>query len=103
MLQPFYSIAPMNALFSSIAWCAAMPNRWSILALMTFAVIWPFVNGDRKRRPSYAGQHQWHNGIGPVVGPGRGERAFCRCTPCHLTFRKFQVSSKAPRALKLLE
>ena len=27
-------------------WCAAKPNRWSILALLTFAVIWPFVNGD---------------------------------------------------------
>ena len=36
----------MNALFSSMAWCVAKPNRWSILALLTFAVIWPFVNGD---------------------------------------------------------
>ena len=35
----------MNALFSSMAWCAAKPNRWSILAVLTFALIWPFVNG----------------------------------------------------------
>jgi hypothetical protein len=41
----FYSIAAMNALFSSMAWCAAKPNRWSILAVLTFALIWPFVNG----------------------------------------------------------
>lgn len=46
MIQLFYGIAAMNALFSSMAWCAAKPNRWSILALLTFAVIWPFVNGD---------------------------------------------------------
>jgi hypothetical protein len=44
--QLFYSIAAMNALFSSMAWCAAKPDRWSILAVLTFAVIWPFVNGD---------------------------------------------------------
>jgi hypothetical protein len=43
--QLFYSIAAMNALFSSMAWCAAKPNRWSILAVLTFALIWPFVNG----------------------------------------------------------
>jgi FtsH-binding integral membrane protein len=41
----FYSIAAMNALFSSMAWCAARPNRWSILAVLTFALIWPFANG----------------------------------------------------------
>jgi uncharacterized membrane protein YfcA len=44
-LQLFYSIAAMNALFSSMAWCAAKPNDWSILATLTFALIWPFVNG----------------------------------------------------------
>jgi hypothetical protein len=43
--QLFYGIATMNALFSSMAWCAAKPNRWSILAVLTFALIWPFVNG----------------------------------------------------------
>jgi hypothetical protein len=43
--QLFYSIAAMNALFSSMAWCVAKPNRWSILAVLTFALIWPFVNG----------------------------------------------------------
>jgi hypothetical protein len=41
----FYSIAAMNALFSSMAWCAARPSRWSILAVLTFALIWPFANG----------------------------------------------------------
>jgi uncharacterized membrane protein YfcA len=41
----FYSIATMNALFSSMAWCLARPNRWSILAVLAFAMIWPFVNG----------------------------------------------------------
>jgi hypothetical protein len=44
--QLFYSIAAMNALFSSRAWCLAKPNRWSILALLTFALIWPFANGN---------------------------------------------------------
>jgi hypothetical protein len=44
--QLFYSIAAMNALFSSMAWCAARPNRWSILAVLTFALIWPFANGN---------------------------------------------------------
>jgi hypothetical protein len=43
--QLFYSIATLNALFSSMAWCAAKPTKWSILATLTFAVIWPFVNG----------------------------------------------------------
>jgi hypothetical protein len=43
--QLFYSIAAMNALFSSMVWCAARPSRWSILSTLTFAVIWPFVNG----------------------------------------------------------
>lgn len=42
--QLFYSIAAMNALFSSMAWCAAKPDRWSILAVLTFALIWPFAN-----------------------------------------------------------
>ena len=64
MIQLFYGIAAMNALFSSMAWCAAKPNRWSILALLTFAVVWPFVplTGSGRRHPSYAGRHQWHNG-----------------------------------------
>jgi FtsH-binding integral membrane protein len=43
--QLFYSIAAMNALFASMAWCAARPNRLSILAVLTFALIWPFANG----------------------------------------------------------
>ncbi|MDT5412117.1 MAG: hypothetical protein QOG14_4337 [Mycobacterium sp.] len=45
MHQFFYGIATMNALFSSMAWCAAKPDRYSILAVLTFAVIWPFANG----------------------------------------------------------
>jgi hypothetical protein len=44
--QLFYGIAAMNALFSSMAWCAAKPDRWSILAVLTFALIWPFANGN---------------------------------------------------------
>jgi hypothetical protein len=44
--QLFYSIAAMNALFFSMAWCAAKPNRWSILAVVTFALVWPFANGN---------------------------------------------------------
>ena len=43
--QLFYSIAAMNALFSSLAWCAAKPNRASILSVILFAVVWPFTNG----------------------------------------------------------
>jgi FtsH-binding integral membrane protein len=42
----FYSIAAMNALFSSMAWCAAKPNRWSILTVLTLALVWPFLNGS---------------------------------------------------------
>jgi hypothetical protein len=41
----FYGIAAMNALFSSMAWCAAKPDRWSILAVLIFGLIWPFANG----------------------------------------------------------
>ena len=43
--QLFYSIAAMNALFSSLAWCAAKPNRASILSVILFAFIWPVTNG----------------------------------------------------------
>ena len=42
--QVFYSIAALNALFASLAWCAAKPNRASILSVTLFAVIWPFAN-----------------------------------------------------------
>lgn len=41
----FYSIVAMNALFSSLAWCAAKPNPASILFVILCAAIWPFVNG----------------------------------------------------------
>ena len=46
MNELFYSIAAMNALFSSMAWCAAKPNRSSILTVLTLALVWPFVNGN---------------------------------------------------------
>ncbi|RRR43028.1 hypothetical protein EHH44_15365 [Mycolicibacter terrae] len=42
--QLFYSIVAMNALFSSMAWCAAKPDRWSILAVLVFALIWPLAD-----------------------------------------------------------
>lgn len=44
--QLFYSIAAMNALFSSMAWCASKPDRWSIVAVLIFALVWPFANGN---------------------------------------------------------
>ena len=34
-----------DALFSSLAWCAAKPNWASILSVILFAVIWPATNG----------------------------------------------------------
>ncbi|BBZ22087.1 hypothetical protein [Mycolicibacter hiberniae] len=43
--QLFYSIVAMNALFSSMAWCAAKPSRWSITAVVVSALIWPFADG----------------------------------------------------------
>ena len=63
MIQLFYSVAATNALFSSMAWCVAKPNRLPILALLTFAVIWPFVNGDLE------------GDVLLTLGPGRGDRA----------------------------
>ena len=41
----FYNLLAMNALFASLAWCLARPNWASVLALVVFGAIWPFVNG----------------------------------------------------------
>jgi hypothetical protein len=68
--QLFYSIAAMNALFSSMAWCAAKPTRWSILAVLTFALIWPFANGSLEGDILFTLNST--NGIG--VGRGRRRR-----------------------------
>lgn len=43
-VQLFYSEVSMNALFASLAWCLARPNRASILSAVLCATIWPFVN-----------------------------------------------------------
>lgn len=43
-VQLFHSEVAMNALFASLAWCLARPNRASILSAGLCAVIWPFVN-----------------------------------------------------------
>jgi hypothetical protein len=42
--QLFYSVVAMNALFASLAWCAAKPNRASILSVVIFAVVWPLAD-----------------------------------------------------------
>ncbi len=44
--QLFRSLVVMNALFASIAWCLSRPNWASILAVVVFAAIWPFANGE---------------------------------------------------------
>lgn len=43
-VQLFHSELAMNALFASLAWCLAAPNRASILSTVLCATIWPFVN-----------------------------------------------------------
>ena len=47
MLDPhelFSSIVVLNALFASLAWCLAKPSWASMLSVVVFAVIWPFVD-----------------------------------------------------------
>lgn len=47
MLDPddlFRSVVTLNALFASLAWCLARPNLASMLSVLIFAVIWPFVD-----------------------------------------------------------
>lgn len=48
--QLFYSVAAINALFASLAWCLAKPNRTSILSVVVFAVIWPFADAALEGR-----------------------------------------------------
>lgn len=42
--QLFRAIVVLNALFASLAWCLARPNAASMLSVVTFALIWPFVD-----------------------------------------------------------
>ncbi len=58
--QVFHSMLAMNALLASLAWCLARPNRASILSVLVFAVLWPFVNGRLEGR------------ILAVLSPGHG-------------------------------
>ena len=47
MLDPhelFRAVVTLNALFASMAWCLARPNRVSMSAVLVFAVLWPFVD-----------------------------------------------------------
>ena len=47
MLDPhelFRAIVVLNALFASLAWCLARPNVASMLSVVTFAILWPFVD-----------------------------------------------------------
>ena len=40
----FRAVVALNALFASLAWCLARPNMASMLAVVTFAILWPFVD-----------------------------------------------------------
>ena len=40
----FRAIVVLNALFASLAWCLARPNMASILSVVTFSLLWPFVD-----------------------------------------------------------
>ena len=42
--QLFTAIVTLNALFASLAWCLARPNWASMLSVLVFATIWPFVD-----------------------------------------------------------
>ena len=47
MLNPhdlFRAIVVLNALFASLAWCLARPNAASLLSVVAFAILWPFVD-----------------------------------------------------------
>ena len=39
----FYAILAMNTLFAAAVWCAAVPTRIAVAALVIAAIIWPFV------------------------------------------------------------
>ena len=42
--QLFRGIVVLDALFASLAWCLARPNAASMLSVVTFAMLWPFVD-----------------------------------------------------------
>jgi len=42
--QLFGAIVVLNALFASLAWFLARPNVASMLSVVTFAIVWPFVD-----------------------------------------------------------
>lgn len=42
--QLFGAVVALNALFASLAWCLARPNWASMLSVLVFAVVWPFVD-----------------------------------------------------------
>ena len=42
--QLFTAIVTLKALFASLAWCLARPNWASMLSVLVFATIWPFVD-----------------------------------------------------------
>ena len=47
MLDPhelFRAIVVLNSLFASMAWCLARPNPASMLSVVVFAILWPFVD-----------------------------------------------------------
>lgn len=48
--QPFYGLLVMNALFASLAWSLASRTWPSILSVLVFAAMWPFVNSSFEGR-----------------------------------------------------
>lgn len=56
----FRSIVVLNALFASLAWCLARTNRASMLSVVIFAALWPFVDKPLGGRTIY------------VISPGQG-------------------------------
>lgn len=49
----FGAVVALNALFASLAWCLARTNVLSVLSVVTFAVIWPFVDKPLGGRTVY--------------------------------------------------
>ena len=49
----FRAVVALNALFASLAWCLARTNLLSVLSVLTFAVIWPFVDKPLGGRTVY--------------------------------------------------
>ena len=42
--QLFRAIVVLNALFASLAWCLARTNWASLISVVAFACLWPFVD-----------------------------------------------------------